>query len=287
MPAATSRLSIDLSGSLIRVVDGNMGGPMRCGSGGLPAGATVGGKIKQPAEVAQAIRQLLARTEITETRALVAVSDSLASFRILRLPSAATDKDVATAVSRELPLDPERMSTRWIDLTTGKQERAVYAAAWDRDLVKNVVDSVRLAGLEAVAVELKSVCIARAVTEPSCVVLDRSSNPVEIVLIDRHVPQVWHSFELTSSMGEDITPLLAAPLRSVLRFYQRSQAGGFGPASPVLVAGEQILPGQVLAALAEMLQHPVRPLPAPARVPQEVRYSTYLTCLGLIMRRGG
>jgi len=264
-----------------------MGGPMRCGSGGLPAGAAVAGKIKQPADVAQAIRQLLARTEITETRALVAVSDSLASFRILRLPAPATDKDVATAVSRELPLEPERMSTKWIDLATGKQERAVYAAAWDRDLVKNVVDSVKLAGLEAITVELKSACIARAVAEPSCVVLDLSSNPVEIVLIDGHIPQVWHSFELTSSMGEDITRLLAAPLRSVLRFYQRSQEGGFGPASPVLVAGEQVLPEQVLATLAELLQHPVRPLPAPARVPNDVRYSTYLTCLGLIMRRGG
>lgn len=260
---------------------------MRCGSGGLPPEAAVGGKIKQPAEVAQAIRQLLARTEVTDTRALVAVSDSLASFRTLRFPASATDKEVAAAVSRELPLDPERMSTRWIELATGKHERAVYAAAWDRDLVKKVVESVKLAGLEAVAVELKSACIARAVADPSCVVLDLSSSPAEIVLIDGHVPQVWHSFELASSMGDDITPVLAAPLRSVLRFYQRSQDGGFGPASPILIAGEQVLPEQVLSTLAEMLLHPVQPLPAPARVPQEVRYSTYLTCLGLMMRRGG
>lgn len=264
-----------------------MGGPMRCGSGGLPADAAAGGKIKQPAEVAQAIRQLLARAEITETRALVAVSDSLASFRILRLPASASDKDVAAAVSRELPLDPERMSTRWIELATGKPERAIYAAAWDRALVQKAVESVKLAGLEAAVVELKSACIARAVAEPTCVVLDLSSSPVEIVLIDGHVPQVWHTFELTSSMGEDISPLLAAPLRSVFRFYQRNQDGGFGPSSPVLIAGEQVLPEQVFATLGEMLQHPVQPLPAPARVPKEVRHSTYLTCLGLMMRRGG
>jgi hypothetical protein len=29
----------------------------------------------------------------------------------------------------------------------------------------------------------------------------------------------------------------------------------------------------------------VRELPIPARVPQDLRYATYLTCLGLTMRR--
>jgi hypothetical protein len=34
-----------------------------------------------------------------------------------------------------------------------------------------------------------------------------------------------------------------------------------------------------------MLEHPVRELPIPARVPHDIRYTTYLTCLGLLMRR--
>ncbi len=262
-----------------------MGGAMKCGSGGLPPGAAAGGKIKQPELVAQAIRQLLGRTEITDTKALVAASDSLASFRILNFPATATDKDVATGVNREMPLDPDRMAVRWVDLMIETDKRVVYAAAWDRALIKNVSDSVKLAGLEPVAVELKSACIARAVTEPSCVVLDLSSDPVEIVLVDQHVPQVWHSFTLKASMGDDIAPALAAPLRAVLRFYRRRQSGGFGPTSPVLVAGEQVLPGQVLATLAELVEQPVEPLTAPPRVPQDVRHGTYLTCLGLIMRR--
>jgi hypothetical protein len=259
---------------------------MRCGSGGLPAGASAAGKVKEPEAVAQALRQLLARTEITETRAMIAASDSLASFRVLHLPAGVTDKDVGAAVTHELPLDPERMSTRWVDVPSDGAGRVVYAAAWDRALVKNVADAVRMAGLEPLVVELKSASIARAVSEPSCIVLDLSASPAEVVLIDHHVPQVWHSFELTSSMGEgDIAPALAAPLRSMLRFYRRRQHGDFGPASPVLVAGEQVLPGQVLTTLANLVQQPVQPLAAPPRVPREVRHATYLACLGLIMRR--
>ena len=263
-----------------------MGGPMRSGSGGVPSGASSAGKILNPAGVAQGLRQLLARTEINETRALVAASDGLASFRILRLPAGSTDAQVATAVSRELPLDPERMATRWVDLTSSGGDRVVYAAAWDRAHVKNIVEAVRLAGIEVTSVELKSACIARAVAEPTCVVVDLTSDPVEIILIDGHVPQVWHSFELTAGIRDDIAPELASPLRSVLRFYRRNDRSGFGPSSPVLVAGEQMLPGHVLTTLAELVQQPVQPLSAPARVPEGVRYPTYLTCLGLIMRRG-
>ena len=46
-----------------------------------------------------------------------------------------------------------------------------------------------------------------------------------------------------------------------------------------------MLSSQVTSSLAEALEHPVQSLPIPARVTPDVRYPTYLTCLGLIMRR--
>lgn len=258
---------------------------MQCGSGAIPAGAADGGKINDPEAVGRAVKQLLARTEIVETRALVAVNDSLASFRVLHFPATSTDRDVTAAIARELPLDPERMMTRWVDVTAGKEERTVYAVAWDRALVDRVIEAVRWAGVEPGVVELRSASIARAVTQPSCIVLDLSSNVAEIVLIDRHVPQVWHSFPLATSLGEDVAPALATPLRSAIRFYRRRDHGQFGSTSPVLVTAEQVLPAQVLTTLANLVQQPVQLLAAPPRVPPEVRHTVYLACLGLIMRR--
>src|SRR4029077_3506305 len=168
---------------------------MRCGSGGSPAGAIVGGRIVDPGAVATALRQLLARTEINETRAVLAASDSIATFRVLRFPPATTDQAIDSAVAKELPLDPERMATRWLALDLTDHYRAIYAVAWDRSLVKNLTDAAKGAGLEATAVDLKSACVARVVALPSCVVLDMTSNPVDIILIDDYVPQVSHSFE--------------------------------------------------------------------------------------------
>jgi hypothetical protein len=46
-----------------------------------------------------------------------------------------------------------------------------------------------------------------------------------------------------------------------------------------------MVPPDLVAELAGLVGQPVRMLPAPARVPAHVRHATYLTCLGLIMRR--
>jgi hypothetical protein len=262
-----------------------MGGLMRCGSGGTPAGSLVDGKVLDASAVGTALRQLLARTEISETRALIAASDSVATFRVLKVPPAASDQDVDAAVGRELPLDPERMSTRWLSLSSDQNFRLVYAVAWDRSLIKNVAEAARSAGLDPIAIDLKSACVARAVAEPACVVLDMASNPADIVLIDGHVPQVCHSVHLDATVGDNIGQALAGPLRTVLRFYERRRDTQFQSSAPILIAGEQMLSAHAATTLSQQLEHPVVPLSAPARLPPEIRFATYLTCLGLLMRR--
>ena len=285
MPGPATRVAIDLTGGQIRVVAGAMGGPMRCGSGGTPSGSLVDGKVLDANGVGSALRQLLARTEIEETRAFIAASDAVATFRVLKVALTSSDQDVDAAVAKELAFDPERMATRWLDLNSGPDHRLVYAVSWDRSEVKNITDAARFAGLDPIAVDLKSACIARAVAEPACVVLDLASNPAEIILIDHHVPQVWHSFRLDVAVSEDVTPALTGPLRTVLRFYKRRRDTDFESTAPVVVAGEQVLSSRFATTLGQLLEHPVVPLQMTARVPQDIRFATYLTCLGLLMRR--
>lgn len=241
--------------------------------------------MQDPAGAGTVLKQLLARNEIVGTHALVAASDSVATFRVLKFPPGAADSDIDSGVARELPMDPDRMATRWIEVSRSADMREVYAAAWDRAQVKNITESARHAGLDSVVVELKSACVARAVPEPSCVVLDMSSDPLEAILIDGWIPHVWHSFAVDATQGDDLAPALAAPLRSVLRFYKRRRDTDFASRCPVLISGEQMLPAHVTARLSEMIGQPVQQLPIPARVPPELRHSTYLTCLGLLMRR--
>jgi hypothetical protein len=243
--------------------------------------------VIDPAAVAQTLKQLMARTDVTATHAFVAASDAVATFRILHLPITATDRDVEAAVARELTLDPETTATRWVDVPSTNASRLVYAAAWDRALVKKMTDALKMAGVEPVVVELRSASVARAVEEPACIVIDMTSNPVELVLIDAKMPQLWHSFELPAGGGDDLAAALAVPLRSVLRFYRRRAEADFRTTAPIFISGDQAVPAQALTALAEIMQQPVSALPPPPRTPPQVRHATYLACLGLIMRRNG
>ncbi len=282
---ALPRLAVDLSGGLIRVVEGALGGPLRCGSGGTATGSLVGGRVVDAGAVATALRQLLARTEIHQNKAMIAASDAVATFRVFNFPADTSDRDVDAYVNRQLLLDPEKIEVKWADIQRGGGQRPVYAAAWDRSLIKGITEAAKLAGLEAVVVELKSACLARVAAAPSYAILDVSSDSGEIFLVDGHLPQVWHSFALSVKVGEDLTAALAAPLQSVLRFYKGRSQSMFGPSSPILVAGEPVVSPSVMSGLSKLVGHPVEPVPAPARVPTDVRHGAYLTCLGLLMRR--
>jgi hypothetical protein len=230
------------------------------------------------------LRQLLARTEIHETRAMVAASDALATFRVISVPASTPDTNVESVVSKEFPLDGDRMAVKWVDVHTNVRDRVVFAAALDRSLVKGVVDAVKAAGLEPVVVDLKSACIARAVTPQSCVVADLSSSPVELVLIDAHLPQLSQQLELPAAAVDEMLPGLLGPLRAMLRFAGRRADSGFGPQAPVVISSEQPPSPHAMAALSSSLNRPVEVHAAPARIP-DVRFATYLTCLGLLMRR--
>ena len=234
--------------------------------------------------VAGAIRMLVGRTEVASTRAMIAASDSLATFRVLSLARTARDSDVEAAIARELPLDPSRLSIRWFDVPQDGPDRRVYAVAWDRALVRNLTNAVRGAGLDPGVVDLKSACIARVAPESSCVIVDLSSDTGQLFLIDGHVPCVWSSFRADGNMADPAGALLG-PLKSVLRYYTRRRDTTFNRGSPILISSEQPIPGAAVARLEQVLQHPVTHLPAPRRVPNDIRHATFLTCLGLIMRR--
>jgi hypothetical protein len=257
---------------------------MRCGEAAVPEGSVERGRVLDPAKLGQALRQLLARSEITTTRALIAASDAIASFRVVAFSKDTSDGDIDAAVRSQLPVGSARMALRLVEVATSQEERTVYATAWDRSLVEAIAETAKQAGLEPVVVDLKSLCIARTIEARSCILLDLSTESHEVVLIDEHVPRVWHTFKVD---GEgDLAESLASGLKPVLTFYKRRAGStGFGPDTPILVRSDQALPTLMSGRLERLCGHSVLPLPPPPRIQPDVRYGPYLTCIGLVMRR--
>lgn len=242
-----------------------------------------GGRVLDSAALGKALRQLLARSEIGTTRALIAANDVIASCRVLTFPKGTPDIEIDVSVRNQLSLGSDGMAMRHIEVLTGGDERTIFATVWDRNQVNAIAAAARQAGLEPVAVDLKSLCVARAIPVSSCILLDMSNDPCEAILIDDRIPLAAHSFTVES--GADLALALSNGLKPVLAFHRRSGASGFGPDSPILVRSDQVLPTLLTGRLEQLCGHPVDPLPRPPRVDADVRYGPYLTCIGLVMRR--
>jgi len=268
---------------MLRVLEGMPGGPMRCGEGVAPPGALEGGRVLDLDSLSQAVRLLIARTDISATRALIAASDAIASFRLLTFPKATSDSEIDASVKGQLNLGSERMAMRHIEVQAAPDERTMFATVWDRNQVNAIAAAARQAGLEPVAVDLKSLCVARAIPVSSCILLDMSTDPCEAILIEDRIPRAVHSFRVES--GGDLGLGLSNGLKPVLAFQRRSGASGFGPDSPILVRSEQDLPALLTGRLEHLTGHPVDPLPRPPRIDADVRFGPFLTCIGLVMRR--
>jgi hypothetical protein len=277
------KLAVDVSSGTLRVLEGLPGGPMRCGEAAAPPGVMEGGRVLDSAALGQALRHLVARTEITTTRALVAASDAIASFRVLTFPPGATDSEIEAGVATQVNLGSDRMGLQHVEVLGGGAERTVFATVWDRAQVQAIASAVRQAGLEPAAVDLKSLCVARVLTADSCIFLDMSAEVCEAVLVDERVPRLWKTFKVDS--GGDLALSIANALKPMLGFHRRSGSEGFRGDSPILVRSDQPLPSLLSGRLEQLTGHPVDPLPQPKRVDPEVRFGPYLTCLGLIMRR--
>src|SRR5579872_5482431 len=101
----THRLTIDLSGDMIRVLAGIPGGPMRSAEAMAPAGSLSNGSVIQSGAVGALVKELASRADGKETRAMVVASDALASFRVLSFTKDTADAKIDSLVRAQLPVD--------------------------------------------------------------------------------------------------------------------------------------------------------------------------------------
>lgn len=265
------------------MLEGSLGEALRSGEAAVPATAMEAGKVLDQAAVAQALRSLVARCEISSSRALVAVSDQLASFRVLTFPRATTEAHISAVVGSELNLGADRLSARHVEVPLTRDEKTVFAVTWDRAQVDAIASAVRRSGLEPVAVDLVSLCLARALAVDDCVLVDSTVQPAEVLLIERRIPRLRHTFKLDPD--GDQAKLIAAAVRTVVGFRMRGDADSSAPDAPVIVRSADPLSTTVSGRIRDITGRRVLPVPRPPRVDEDLRFGPFLACIGLVMRR--
>jgi hypothetical protein len=175
------------------------------------------------------------------------------------------------------------MALRLVDVKGNPDDRTVYAVVWDRARTVALAEAAKEAGLSPVVAELKSLCLARVVPLASCIVLDITEDTREVFVVDDHLPRLWHTFKTDKDLP--LVDELARGLKPVLFYLRRLTGTSLGPDSPILVRSHPQLPTGLREGLAALTGHPIEPFPQPPRVPDSVQHNTYLSCIGLLMRR--
>jgi hypothetical protein len=241
--------------------------------------ALSGGRVVDPGLLGHGLKGLLSASGITCTRAMFAASDAIATFRVLTFPAGTPDDEVDAAVRAELPLGDARLGLRRFEVSNGHEARNVYAIVWDRSQVEAISAAAKEAGLRAMVVDLKSLCLARAVPVRSYIICDLTADPCEAVLVDDRIPRVRHTFTF------DSTTDLAVELKPVLSFYRGQRNAPFSSEAPILIRSDQPQAPEVTRRLEQLTGHAVDVVPRPQRIDPDIDHSTYLTCIGLGMRR--
>jgi hypothetical protein len=285
VPAA--KLAIDLSGPTARVLEGTFGENFKSGELAAPGDSFKAGVITDPKALGKAIRKdLLIPIGVKEERAFIIASDHICSHRILRFPSGTPSAKIEELVRGELPAQSTQIGIRWASIGELGGNIYVYAVACNRQAVESLAATVIAADLEPVVVEPRAVSVARALEQLDCVVLEIENGSLDALVIENHLPWVWHNFSLGQGSDEEATPRIAEAIKQHVGFHRRQYPESkLGSESPVLIAGDRIPGPAVQEAIGAMIEMPVRTLANPWRVPSYLPFTVYLACVGILSRR--
>lgn len=255
----------------------------------LEPGLVKEGVVQDQEAVAEKIKQAWHSSKIMQRRVAVGISGLNCLYQLLLLPELAEDLR-PEAISREaahalgIPLDGVYLS--WQVLSVDHGQMKVYLAVIPRDKVDSVVATLKLANLRPTVMDIKPLCLARAASEPTAVLVDTCQDALDIVVLGDGLPEVVRSLQLSpeTSAGEWISILRSEMERSI-SFYNAAHLDmPIDLAVPVLVSGDLVGLESEMAALAGPRERPVHALESPLAEAEGFDYSNYMACIGLAIK---
>lgn len=278
-------MAIDLSGRMLRVMEGAIGSPLRHAEVAIPADVLDGARVLDRKRLSALLLEVTTRAGIRPSRSLLAASDRIASWRILTLPRGTTDAGIVSAMRSELPLPADRLAVHWVELARQDSTLTVFAIGSDRRQARELAAAARDAGFEPETLDVRSLCLVRAVVLADCIIVEAGGGSCVMTIVQSRVPRLHSRFDLSGSPDASLGSVIADGIRrGIAPLAGRAPDSSPGEEVPVVLVGEP-LPSATLDEISQLLRRPVQLLQPPRRIGADVPYVQYLVCLGLLMRR--
>jgi type IV pilus assembly protein PilM len=230
----------------------NNGGPrlLKVARAPLPHGVVVGGELREPEQLAAALKTLFRKNKLPQTCVRLGIANNRIGVRTFEIVGVEDDGQLANAVrfraqeALPIPLDEAVLDYRILEDRVGEDGvrvcRVLLVVA-HRELVERYVAACRKAGLKLIGIDLEAFALLRAVADPAsppaddaavvCIAIghDRST----LAVSDGRVCEftrvlAWGGSDLDVALARtlDLTPGAAEPVKRELVLGEGGGAAG-------------------------------------------------------------
>jgi type IV pilus assembly protein PilM len=251
----------------------------------LEPGLVHDGVIINPVTVGQRIGELMAAQGISEKRAVVSISGIHSIYRVVNIPKL-PQKLMNEAAQRELerlmPVSLDELYTSWQAINTSDIETAICLVGMPRNTVDAMLDTLRQAGLQAEAMDVRPLALARVVDERDALIVNAKSTGFDIVVMVAGIPELLRSLPFptdAASMDEKIDEVKEELERTVAFYNSNHKGSEINNSMAIFVSGDM---GEMLAGT---LAYRGRPLPQLLLDTDSLNTSEYAANIGLALRQ--
>jgi type IV pilus assembly protein PilM len=251
----------------------------------LEPGLVRDGVIIDPVTVGQRIGELMAAQGISEKRAVVSISGIHSIYRVVNIPKL-QQKLMNEAAQREMerlmPVPLNELYTSWQGIDTSDIETAICLIGLPRNTVDAMLDTLRQAGLQAEAMEVRPLALARVVDERDALIVNAKPTGFDIVVMVAGIPELLRSlpFPADAASPEEKVDEVKEELERTIAFYNSNHKGSeINNRIAVFVSGE------LSETLAGTLEYRGKPLPQLLLDTDSLNTSEYAANIGLALRQ--
>lgn len=251
----------------------------------LEPGLVHDGVIIDTATVGRRIGELMAAQGISEKKAVVSISGIHSIYRVVnipKLPQKLMDEAAKREMERLMPVPLEELYTSWQAISMSDIETVICLVGMPRTTVDAMLDTLRQAGLQAEAMDVRPLALARVVDERDALIINAKPFGFDIVVMIDGIPELLRSlpFPADLSSPDEKIDEIKEELGRTVAFYNSSHKGSeINNRMALFVSGEL---GETLAGTSE---YRGKPLPQLLMGTDSMNTSEYAANIGLALRQ--
>ena len=285
---AKQQVSLYIDDAAIYVLVSRLRQPLKWASLPLVPGLVKDGLILDQTAVAAKLKELWQSAKIKDKKVMVAISGINCVYRLLTLPELPGDL-LPEAIKREagaLGISMEETYLSWQLLSAQRGEMRIYLAALPRNSVDALLSTLHQAELKPYLVDIKPLCLARAVSESRVITVDTQPASFDITILAEGIPEIVRSLSLPEeATPEEKMPLLRGELERAITFYNSAHMDKpIDINVPVMVSGEVAQWEGLWGTLRGRQNRPVKVSPSPMEEKDGFSPTQYMTNIGLALK---